>query len=288
MAALTGQAQAAIGPAAEAGAGSATFASPTVLRELLPLKVGDQVLGVVGVWRDGVPILARLEDMRRAILLVTVSAGLVAAALLFPRVPLGPGASEPPDRGAPRVDAPETPLTDTLNHGTLVGRLAQAIERGRDDVRPIGIALIDLDGFRLLNDNHGHAAGDEALLAVASTLQAHVDPAIEFGRYGPDEFLLIAPPTAVAQLEPVIERLRVALVDLSLRFDETERTADHRQRRHRDLPGPCVVGDRPPRGGRGCPRGGEGEAVATRCGSPVSPSPTRRLRIRASMSSRGS
>ena len=222
MAALTGQAQAAIGPAAEAGAGSATFASPTVLRELLPLKVGDQVLGVVGVWRDAVPILARLEDMRRAILLVTVSAGLVAAALLS-LVFRSAQARLSRQTEALLESTRRDPLTDTLNHGTLVGRLAQAIERGRDDVRPIGIALIDLDGFRLLNDNHGHAAGDEALLAVASALQANVDPAIEFGRYGPDEFLLMAPPTAVAQLEPVIERLRVALVDLSLRFDETER-----------------------------------------------------------------
>jgi len=221
-AALTGQAQAAIGAAADAGAGSATFASPTVLRELLPLKVGDDVLGVVGVWRDAVPILARLEDMRRAILLVTVSAGIVAAALLF-LVFRSAQARLTRQTEALLDSTRRDPLTDTLNHGALVGLVAQAIERGRADVRPIGIALIDIDNFRLLNDNHGHAAGDEALLAVASTLRTHIDAAIEFGRYGPDEFLLIAPPVAVAQLERVIERLRGALLDLSLRFDETER-----------------------------------------------------------------
>ena len=222
QAALTGQAQAAIGPAAEAGAGSATLASPTVLRELLPLKVGHEVLGVVGVWRDAVPILARLEDMRRAILLVTVSAGMVAAALLF-LVFRSAQARLSRQTEALLESTRRDSLTDTPNHGALVGLLAQAIERGRDDVRPIGIALIDIDNFRLLNDNHGHAAGDEALLAVAGTLRTSIDPAIEFGRYGPDEFLLIAPPTAVAHLERVIERLRAALVDLSLRFDETER-----------------------------------------------------------------
>jgi len=221
-AALTGQAQAAIGPATESGAGSPTLASPTVLRELLPLKVGDDVLGVVGVWRDGVPILARLDDMRRAILLVTVSAGIVAAGLLF-LVFRSAQARLTRQTEALLESTRRDPLTDTLNHGALVGSLAQEIERGRDDVRPVGIALVDIDNFRLLNDNHGHAGGDEALLAVADALRVHVDQAIEFGRYGPDEFLLIARPAAVAQLEPVVERLRTALVDLSLRFDETER-----------------------------------------------------------------
>jgi diguanylate cyclase (GGDEF)-like protein len=221
-ASLTGQAQAAIGPVSEAGAGSATFSSPTLLRELLPLKVGDKVLGVVGVWRDAVPILDRLDAMRREILIVTLSAGVVAAALLF-LVFRSAQARLTRQTEALLESTRRDPLTDTLNHGALVGLLAQEIERGRGDVRPIGIALVDIDNFRLLNDSHGHAAGDEALLAVATTLGTHLEPAMEFGRYGPDEFLLVAAPMAVARLEPVVDRLRTALVDLSLRFDEGER-----------------------------------------------------------------
>jgi HD-GYP domain-containing protein (c-di-GMP phosphodiesterase class II) len=46
---------------------------------------------------------------------------------------------------------------------------------------------------------------------------------MEMGRYGPDEFLVVAPLQAVAKLEPMIDRLRAALVDLSLRFADTER-----------------------------------------------------------------
>jgi diguanylate cyclase (GGDEF)-like protein len=220
--ALEGRPQAAIGPAAESAAGPGQFASPTVLREFLPLKVGDEVLGVVGVWRDAVPILDRLEGMRREIVIVTLSAALVAAGLLF-LVFRSAQARLTRQTEALLEAAHRDPLTDTLNHGALVGYLAQEIERGRDDVRPIGIALIDIDNFRLLNDNHGHAAGDEALLAVASTLREHVEPGMELGRYGPDEFLLVATPSSVTHLEPVVERLRAALVDLSLRFTETER-----------------------------------------------------------------
>ena len=81
--ALEGRPQAAIGPAAESGAGPGQFASPTVLREFLPLKVDGEVLGVVGIWRDAVPILDRLERMRREIVIVTLTAALVAAGLLF-------------------------------------------------------------------------------------------------------------------------------------------------------------------------------------------------------------
>ena len=83
--------------------------------------------------------------------------------------------------------------------------------------------MVDLDNFRLLNEHHGHEAGDSALLAVASLLAEHIDPRTTVGRYGPDEFLLIAPPAAIAALEPTVERIRVALVDLSLRFDDTDR-----------------------------------------------------------------
>ena len=156
-------------------------------------------------WASGAtaPILARLEDMRREIVIVTLSAAIVAAGLLF-LVFRTAQARITRQTEALLESTRRDPLTDTLNHGALVGYLAQEIERGREDIRPIGIALIDLDNFRLLNDNHGHAAGDEALLAVAGTLREHVEAGMELGRYGPDEFLLVATPAAVAHLEPVV------------------------------------------------------------------------------------
>jgi diguanylate cyclase (GGDEF)-like protein len=220
--ALDGASQAAIGPVSEAGAGPGTFASPTLLREFLPLSVDGQVRGVVGVWRDALPILERLDQMRRELVLVTLTAALVAAGLLF-LVFRSVQARLSRQTTALLETTRRDPLTDTLNHGSLVGLLAQEIERARDDIRPLGIALIDIDNFRLLNDNHGHDAGDLALVAVAEALGRDLPVGMEMGRYGPDEFLLIASPIAVAELEPVVERLRTGLVDLSLRFAETER-----------------------------------------------------------------
>jgi len=222
QAALAGGAQAAIGPAADAAAGPGGFDSPTILREFLPLSVGGEVRGVIGIWRDAVPILERLDQMRREIVIVTLAAALIAAGLMFLVF-----------RSAQRRLTQQTvallestrrdALTDTLNHGSLVGLLADEIERGRGEIRPIGIALIDIDNFRLLNDNHGHEAGDTALLSVADALAGELIDGMEMGRYGPDEFLLIAARNAVAELDRVVERLRTGLVDRSLRFAETER-----------------------------------------------------------------
>ncbi len=220
--ALTGQARAAIGPAETAGAGPGSLGSATVLVEFVPLSAAGEVRGVIGIWRDAVPILARLEDVRREVVMVTLSAALVAAALLFLIFRTAQGRLT--RQTAALMDANRRdPLTGTLSHGAIVELLAGQVEGARVAGRPLGIALIDIDNFRLLNDNHGHGAGDQALTAVSDLLQRYLGVGMEMGRYGPDEFLVVASPQAVAGLDPLISGLRTALVDLSLRFAETER-----------------------------------------------------------------
>ncbi len=217
-----GTPKAAIAPAETAGAGPGTLASPTLLREFLPVVADGQVRAVVGIWRDAVPILERLADVRRDVVLVTLSASLVAAAVLFLIFRSAQGRLSRQTAAlveSTRID----PLTGTLNHGALVGRLASEVERARSSGSLLGVALLDVDNFRLLNENHGYAAGDRALLAVADVLQRDLPASIVMGRYGPDEFLLIARPAAVVELEPAVERLRTALADLSLQFDASER-----------------------------------------------------------------
>jgi diguanylate cyclase (GGDEF)-like protein len=206
----------------EAAAGPGDLGSPTVLREFLPISTGGQVRGVVGIWRDAVPILARLDEIRRDVVIVTLTAAVVAAALLFLIFRSAQGRLT--RQTAALVDATQRDaLTGTLNHGALVAHLAREIEEARAAGTPLGVALVDLDNFRLLNDNHGHRAGDEALLVVAELLRKHVPASVTLGRSGPDEFLLIARADAVVELEPALIRLRTALADLSLQFETTER-----------------------------------------------------------------
>ena len=209
-------------PAAESGAAPGDLGSPTLLREFFPIKTEDQVRAVVGIWRDAVPILQRMDGVRRDVVIVTLSAGLVAALMLF--LIFRAAQARLTRQTAALVESTRRdPLTGTLNHGALVAHLALEIEGARASGAPLGVALVDLDNFRLLNDNHGHRAGDQALLAVAAELGRQLPATVTMGRYGPDEFLVVAPAAAVVDLEPAIGRLRTALADLSLQFESTER-----------------------------------------------------------------
>ena len=217
-----GKAQAEVINAGNSGAGSPILGVDKLIREYLPLSTGGQVRGVVGIWRDAAPVLQRLSDVRRDVVVVTLSAGLIAAALLFLIFRAAQGRLS--RQTAALIDATRRdPLTGLLNHGALVAHLAAEIEHARTTGLPLGVALVDIDNFRLLNDNHGHAAGDAALLAVVELLRTRVPPQVVLGRYGPDEFLLVAPTDELVELEPALERLRVALADLSLQFEATER-----------------------------------------------------------------
>ena len=101
--------------------------------------------------------------------------------------------------------------------------MATGIERARATDAAIGVALIDIDNFRLLNETYGHDAGNEALLTVAGVLRRSLPDDVAFGRYGPDEFLLVAPAGSVHLMIDVLERMRAVLVDHSLQFDASER-----------------------------------------------------------------
>ncbi|MEA2519905.1 MAG: hypothetical protein QOF49_1985 [Chloroflexota bacterium] len=220
--ALTGQTTVGIVDESEAGAGPGDLGSATVLRELLPISTDGKVRAVIGIWRDAIPLLQRLDAVRRDTVTVTVSAGIVASLLLYLIFRSAQGRLN--RQTVALVEATRRdPLTGALNHGALVAHLAAEVEAARDAGRPLGIALIDIDNFRLLNDNHGHRAGDQALIAVVAELRRQLDDAIVMGRYGPDEFLLVASAAAVVELEPAVIRLRSALVELSLQFEATER-----------------------------------------------------------------
>ena len=193
-----------------------------VVREYFPLITDGQVRGVVGVWRDAAPILATLDAVRWNVVLVTLSAGLIAAIVLYLVFRSAQGRITRQTEAL--VDALDRDaLTGTLNHGALVALVATGIERARATDAAIGVALIDIDNFRLLNETYGHDAGNEALLTVADVLRRSLPDDVAFGRYGPDEFLLVAPAGSVHLMIDVLERMRAVLVDHSLQFDASER-----------------------------------------------------------------
>jgi len=221
---LDGHVQAAIlrdGETSEA-VGSA-IPEPDLLREYLPLlDQQDHTQAVVALWRDAGPILARLDAVRNEIVTVTLSAAAIVSVLLFLIFRSAQGRIT--RQTAQLLESTRRdPLTGLLNHGTMVGELAVGIEAARKAEMAIGIALIDIDGFRLLNDTYGHDAGDAALRLVSTTLEQLLPASAPCARYGPDEFLIMTPATDMAELEPMIDSVRASLVDASLQVDSTER-----------------------------------------------------------------
>lgn len=214
------QADAAIVPSDAAGA-LTTFATGSVLREYLPIVENGRVNAVVAIWRDAAPILAQLGDLRFTIVLTTLIAALVSAvlmALIFLAAQRRLARETLQQLEAARRD----PLTGALNHGALVRSLHEQVDVARSTGGAIGVALLDLDRFGLLDDTYGHAAGDHVLVVMARLLAVGMPPSTTCGRYGPDEFLIIAPNTTAAELEPAIDLLRTTLSGLSIQFESSE------------------------------------------------------------------
>ncbi len=82
-------------------------------------------------------------------------------------------------------------LTGLPNRSLLADRLEQALGRARRSGKPVAVALIDLDGFKEVNDRHGHEAGDALLVAVAHRMKACLRTQDTIARMGGDEFIAV-------------------------------------------------------------------------------------------------
>ena len=104
------------------------------------------------------------------------------------------------------------PLTDLPNRRALLAELARALARGQRERRLVHVAFVDLDGFKAINDGHGHDVGDDFLAAVAARLSASLRSGDFLGRYGGDEFLVIAASDDEGAVGPLRERLTAATI----------------------------------------------------------------------------
>ena len=103
------------------------------------------------------------------------------------------------------------PLTGALNGRSFVEFAEREIARARRTGQPLTIVYLDLDGFKSVNDTHGHAAGDQVLKEVSDALCAGTRPTDAVGRLGGDEFALIFPATDAAEATNPLNRIRAAV-----------------------------------------------------------------------------
>jgi diguanylate cyclase (GGDEF)-like protein len=106
------------------------------------------------------------------------------------------------------ADVRRDPLTGLGNRRELERRWPQLLAQAADHDTPLAVAMLDLDGFKQVNDARGHAVGDRVLVALAGLLRAHTRNADLVARMGGEEFLLALPDTSPERAQEVCERLR--------------------------------------------------------------------------------
>lgn len=110
-------------------------------------------------------------------------------------------------------------LTGLYNRRGLLGHLSQWLSWSNRYQHPIGIALVDVDYFKHINDQLGHLAGDEALRRIAHVLLGAVRSSDMVGRFGGDEFVILAPEADGQELTRLMERLVTAVSNEPLKVD---------------------------------------------------------------------
>ena len=170
--------------------------SPGVLQLVVPLRAGGRSLGALEL-RLGEAL--REEDVKVVELLAAAVAVALQNAHLYQET-----------QRLATTDA----LTGLSNYRHFHDLLGLEVQRARRMDYPIGLIIMDLDHFKLVNDRHGHPTGDVVLRQVAEQLRKRLRRTDVVGRLGGEEFGAILPGDSLAEVAIVAEKLRRAVEEL--------------------------------------------------------------------------
>ncbi len=100
------------------------------------------------------------------------------------------------------------PLSGLANRRAFVNLATQELARCRSQQQPTSIVLFDLDGFKAINDGHGHEVGDTVICEFANILKSVVHSGDLLARWGGEEFVLMMPTTSVERCAAIAEMIR--------------------------------------------------------------------------------
>lgn len=103
------------------------------------------------------------------------------------------------------------PLTELANRRYLIDQMQREFDRSRRYARPFSLLYLDLDGFKSVNDRHGHLFGDDVLRGAAKAMSAVLRSTDLMARIGGDEFAVLMPETGLDEAQSVVHKLRRAL-----------------------------------------------------------------------------
>jgi len=162
----------------------------------VPLLAGGRALGVLELTL-GAPL--GIDDVRIVELLAAAAAVALQNAHLYQET-----------QRLATTDA----LTGVSNYRHFHNLLGLEVQRARRMAYPVGLLLMDLDHFKLVNDRHGHPVGDLALQQVAQQLRTRLRRTDVIGRLGGEEFGTILPGDGLAEVAVVAEKLRRGIEEM--------------------------------------------------------------------------
>jgi diguanylate cyclase (GGDEF)-like protein len=166
----------------------------------LPLIMGGRVVGVMNLVRS-----RKGEFSQPEIRLLALLADQAAIAIINARL-----------HTAVSRQAMSDTLTRLPNRRALDERLDEAISHSSRSNRPFSVVMMDLDGFKTINDTFGHDIGDDVLRQIAVALTKSLRATDFLARYGGDEMTLILPDTNLSQATHVTRKLQQQLQGLSI------------------------------------------------------------------------
>lgn len=118
------------------------------------------------------------------------------------------------------------PLTDTLNRRKFVAVAERELALAERHCYPTTVVLIDFDDFKQVNDKHGHAAGDSALVQTIAVIKSVIRESDVLARFGGEEFILLLPHTAREGAQSLAKRIleKVAQTPVELEDDSLKIT----------------------------------------------------------------
>jgi diguanylate cyclase (GGDEF)-like protein len=173
------------------------------LSMFVPLLSHGRNRWVMGVYAPEDELAQTIREGQRKSIFLGVATSLltITAALLFLVMIARP-------INALQQQAREDPLTGLLNRRSFGETAEQLLTAARRNKQVTSAIMIDIDRFKPINDQHGHAVGDEVLLVVARRIARGLSNEDLLARYGGEEFVVLLPDTGLHEGRQVAERLR--------------------------------------------------------------------------------
>ncbi|REG82631.1 diguanylate cyclase domain-containing protein [Marinomonas pollencensis] len=115
------------------------------------------------------------------------------------------------------------PLTELPNRRMMMKRLSHEFEPNSQH-KVYCVAMVDVDHFKLINDQHGHQIGDDVLVALGQLMSNIVAEDVHIGRWGGEEFLVLLPGKDQGESQSLMEQMRIAIEQLALNFGDKQLT----------------------------------------------------------------